>query len=197
MEKLITCSTILYDKVISDKMDELTHLKKKYEKPKIEYANLEEWKTKQEEAYQFLKNGLDKSFISEYEEMISNEGLTHNQSWYICVIISEALNLITKDNNKKWVENISFDIINMVHGLMNGFVRSGKWSTIHILLGAETLSNIIYYNIISTLGANNEDTGIRGILDDVIIFTCEMCKKKYSFTDENICLDCEPILDDI
>ena len=64
-------------------------------------------------------------------------------------------------------------------------------------MGAETLSNIIYYNIISKLGANNEDTGIRGILDDVIIFTCEMCKKKYSFNDENICLDCEPILDDI
>ena len=196
MEKLITCSTILYDKVISDKMDELTRLKKKYEKPKIEYANLEEWKTKQKEAYQILKNGLDKSIITEYEEMISNEGLTHHQSWDIQVIISEALNLITKDNNKEWVENISFDIINMVHGLMDGFVRSGKWTIIPLLLDAETMSNIIYYNIIWNLGTN-EDTGIKGILVDVIIFTCEMCKKKYSFNDENICLDCEPILDDI
>lgn len=196
MEKLITCSTILYDKVISDKMDELTRLKKKYEKPKIEYANLEEWKTKQKEAYQILKNGLDKSIITEYEEMISNEGLTHHQSWDIQVIINEALNLITKDNNKEWVENISFDIINMVHGLMDGFVRSGKWTIIPLLFDAETMSNIIYYNIIWNLGTN-EDTGIKGILVDVIIFTCEICKKKYSFNDENICLDCEPILDDI
>jgi len=196
MEKLITCSTILYDKVISDKMDELTRLKKKYEKPKIEYANLEEWKTKQKEAYQILKNGLDKSIITEYEEMISNEGLTHHQSWDIQVIINEALNLITKDNNKEWVENISFDIINMVHGLMDGFVRSGKWTIIPLLFDAETMSNIIYYNIIWNLGTN-EDTGIKGILVDVIIFTCEICKKNYSFNDENICLDCEPILDDI
>ena len=58
------------------------------------------------------------------------------------------------------------------------------------------MSNIIYYNIIWNLGTN-EDTGIKGILVDVIIFTCEICKKKYSFNDENICLDCEPILDDI
>lgn len=197
MEKLITCSTILYDKVISDKMDELTRLKKKYEKPKIKYANLEEWKTKQKEAYQFLKNGLDNSIITDYEEMIIFGGLTDDQSWDIRVIISEALNLITKDNNKEWVENVSFDIINnIVKGLMDGLVNSGRWNILHHLLDAKTMSNIIYYNIIWNLGPH-EDAAIKGILDDVIIFTCEMCKKIYYFNDENICLDCEPILDDI
>ena len=53
MENLITCSRVLYDKDISDKMEEITSLKRKmrfYETPKIEYSNLEEWETKKKEA---------------------------------------------------------------------------------------------------------------------------------------------------
>ena len=49
MENLITCSRVLYDKDISDKMEEITSLKRNmrfYETPKIEYSNLEEWETK-------------------------------------------------------------------------------------------------------------------------------------------------------
>ena len=49
MENLITCSRVLYDKDICDKMEEITSLKRNmcfYETPKIEYSNLEEWETK-------------------------------------------------------------------------------------------------------------------------------------------------------
>ena len=68
MENLITCSRVLYDKDISDKMEEITSLKRKihiYETPKIEYSNLEEWETKKKEAYQIIKNGLNKWIIED------------------------------------------------------------------------------------------------------------------------------------
>ena len=45
MENLITCSRVLYDKDISDKMEEITSLKRKihiYETPKIEYSNFKD-----------------------------------------------------------------------------------------------------------------------------------------------------------
>ena len=75
MENLITCSRVLYDKDISDKMKEITSLKRNmrfYETPKIEYSNLEEWETKKKEAYQIIKNGLNKWIIEdnfEYQHM--------------------------------------------------------------------------------------------------------------------------------
>ena len=68
MENLITCSRVLYDKDISDKMEEITSLKRNmrfYETPKIEYSNLEEWETKKKEAYQIIKNGLNKWIIED------------------------------------------------------------------------------------------------------------------------------------
>ena len=98
MEKLITCSRVLYDKDISDKMEEITYLKKKllfYEKPKIEYSNLEEYETKKEEAYQIIKNGLEKNIIEdnfEYQHM-SYQGLTSRQQMNIPYYIQEATDL--------------------------------------------------------------------------------------------------------
>ena len=59
MENLITCSRVLYDKDISDKMEEITSLKRKihiYETPKIEYSNLEEWETKTATNFRFNTN---------------------------------------------------------------------------------------------------------------------------------------------
>ena len=76
MENLITCSRVLYDKDISDKMEEITSLKRNmrfYETPKIEYSNLEEWETKKKEAYQIIKNGLNKWIIEdnfEYQHIL-------------------------------------------------------------------------------------------------------------------------------
>ena len=174
MENLITCSRCLYDKDISEKMKEITYLKRKlrfYETPKIEYYDLEKWKIKKEEAYQIVKNGLNKWITEnnlEYQHM-SSQGLTIKQQINIKYYIEKALNLITKENNKEWVEMISIDIISGIEGIFNGFIETGIWDLIYSQLNAETMSNLIY-NIIWQL--------YNCILEDIAIFTCEISSKK-------------------
>ena len=194
MENLITCSRVLYDKDISDKMEEITSLKRKmrfYETPKIEYSNLEEWETKKKEAYQIIKNGLNKWIIEdnfEYQHM-SSQGLTSRQQMNIPYYIEQALKIITKENNKEWVEKISYDIIYGIEGFLNGFIKTGNWDLIYSQLDSETMSNLIYNNIIWQLD-NGEHSPC--ILEDIAIFTCEMCGKKDTYiNDDNICFDCE------
>lgn len=197
MEKLITCSTVLYDKDISDKMEEITSLKRNirfYEKPKIEYSNVEEWDTKIKEAYQIIKNGLNTWIIEntfEYQCMYY-DGLTSRQKIFIRDHIQDALNIITKENNKEWVEKISYDIVYGIDGFFNGFIKTGNWVLIYLTqLDPETMANLIYNNIIWQL-----DDGEHApcILNGIPIFTCKMCGKKGDFADindTNICFDCE------
>ena len=183
MEKLITCSRVLYDKDISDKMEEITYLKKKllfYEKPKIEYSNLEEYETKKEEAYQIIKNGLEKNIIEdnfEYQHM-SYQGLTSRQQMNIPYYIQEALNLITKGNNKEWIEKISYDIIYGIKGFLNGFIKAGNWEEIYCQLDPEKMSNLIYNNIIWQL---DDGEHYPCILDDIAIFEEEEEEDKSNF----------------
>ena len=201
MENLITCSRVLYDKDISDKMEEITSLKREitslkrklsfYETPKIEYFNLEEWERKQKEAYQIIKNGLNEYIIEDNYDYhyMSYWGLTPRQKINIRYCIEQALKIITKENNKEWVEQISYDIIYGIEVFLNGFIKTGNWELIYSQLDPETMSNLIYNNIIWQL---DDGEHFPCILDGIAIFTCEMCrKKKHYINDDNICFVCE------
>ena len=194
MENLILCSRVLYDKDISDKMKEIKSLKRTiriHETPKIEYSNFEEWETKKKEAYQIIKNGLNKLIIEdnfEYNHM-SYQGLTRRQQNNIPYYIEQALNLITKENNKEWAENISYDITYGIEGFFNGFIKTGNWDLIYSQLDPETISNLIYNNIIWQL---DDGEHYPCILMDIPIITCKICGKKgEDITRDNICFDCE------
>lgn len=127
MEKLVTCSKIFYDREIIDKIKYLNQkieaLKRTQvflEKPKIEYSSFEEWKTTKEKAYQIIKNGLDQWIEDdnfEYCYMIE-WGLTPRQCLNITYYIEEALNLITKENSKKWSENVANTITCGIEGFI-------------------------------------------------------------------------------
>lgn len=190
MENLITCSRVLYDKDISDKMKEITSLKKNllsYEKPKVEYVNLEEYKTKKRDAYQIIKKGLDKLIIDDFKyHHMSCEGLIFFLSDDLPSIIKESLDLITKKKNKEWVEKISYDIVYGIEGFLNGFKKTGVWNLLD--LDPETMSNLLYNNIIWQL----DDTHYPCILEEIAIFTCKICGKKNDYVnDDNICINCE------
>jgi len=192
MEKLIICSRVLYDNDISDKMDEITSLKKKlrfYETPTAEYSGYEEWETKKEEAYQIIKNGLTKWIVDdtfEYEFM-AQMGLTPRQRNAIPYYIEQALNLITKENNKEWVEKISDDIVYGIAGSINGIIEVGIWD----VMTPENMLNFIYNNIIWQLG---DDSHSPCIVDDIAIYTCKLCGKTDPYVPgENICFDCQGI----
>jgi hypothetical protein len=183
MENLILCSRILYDRDISDKMKEITSLRKKlriYETPKIEYSNLEEWDTKKEEAFQIIKNFLDE-FINNDDDIkahiMSCDGFSpslHTKT-AIYIYINRALNLITKENNKykEWSYNIAYGIADEIEGFFKGLKKTGIWNLIYSQLDSETISNLIYNIIICQFGA----VGECGILDDIPIRMCKMCKK--------------------
>ncbi len=84
----------------------------------------------------------------------------------------------------KLLNDISYNIIYGIEGFINGFIKTGNWDLIYSQLGSEVISNILYNNIIWQLD--------NSILDDIPIFTCEMCRKKDNYiNDENICFDCE------
>ena len=188
MENLIKCSTVLYDKDISDKMKEITSLKRQllyYETPKIEYSNLEEWETKKKESYQIIKNGLDKLIIKsnfENRHMLCNRLITILQQEFP-YYIKQALNIITKKNNKEWIENISYNIIYGIEGFLHGFLTTGIWNLLYSHLDSKTMSNLIYNNIIWQLDKE----------EDIAIFTCEICGKKDTYINDNniCCFDCE------
>ena len=194
MENLITCSRVLYDKDISEKMKEITSLKRDlrfYTKPTIEYSNLEKYETTKREAYQIIKNGLDKWIIEnnfEYQHM-ATMGLTPRQRINIEYYIEQALNLITKENNKEWPRMTSHDIMYGIEGFLNGFIQTGNWDLIYSQLDPETMSYLIYNNIIWQLD-NGEHSPC--ILDEIAIFTCEMCGKKEPYlNDDKICFYCD------
>ena len=188
MENLITCSRVLYDKDISDKMKEITSLKRNlrfYETPKIEYSNLEEWENKKKEAFQIIKNGLNKDAEDIFESgHTSAWGLKHSSIQYY---IEKALNLITKENNKEWVEMTSNNINYGIEGFYNGF-NTDNWNLIYSQLGSETMSNIIYNNIIWQL---DDADGDLCILEDIAIFTCVICGKKDTYHHNDKCYDCD------
>lgn len=160
MEKLITCSTVLYDKDIGDKMkqiqslkNEITILKKKlryYEEPKVEFDNIQTWQYKKKEAFEVIKNGLNKcinQYSFEYEHM-SYIGLTLEQTLAIQCYIEEALNILTKKKCEDWSWRISYEIVFGIEGFINALISTGIWDLIYQNLYPQKLSKLIYSNII-------------------------------------------------
>ena len=189
MENLITCSRVLYDKDISDKMKEITSLKIKlikYETPQIEYSSQLEWEIKVGEAYQIIKNGLNKWIIEnhfEYDNM-SNQVITPRQRMRFPNYIEQALYFITKENNKDWCYSTSVDIMSGIETYLDVLIKTGYWDLIYNLSEPEKISNLIYNTIILQIE--------RYIEFDLAIFTCELCGKKDNYiNDENICFDCQ------
>jgi len=195
MENLVKCSTVLYDKDIIDKNEEINSLKKKlrdYEEPKIDFANMEDWEIKKNEAYKIIREGIDKWIIEdtfEYEHM-SYQGLTSRQQINLQIYIEEALNLITKEENKEWAYRISNEIIYGIRGFLNAFIDTEIWELIYFQLNPKTMSDIIYNNILWQL--DDGDTHSDGILANIRLFTCKICKKKDDYINEhNICFECQ------
>ena len=79
MENLIRCSTILYDRDIQNKMNEITELTeelKSYKLPIIKYSNKLEKEIIKKEAYEIIKLGVDKWIVeNEYEYQLCVGGL--------------------------------------------------------------------------------------------------------------------------
>jgi len=155
MEKLIICSTVLYDKDICDKMKEIKSLKKEiiilktkliyYDEPKIEFDNIQTWQYKKKEAFEIIKNGLNKC-IDQYSIQHAGMyyiGLTSEQKLAIQCYIEEALNIITKKKNEDWSWRISYEIVFGIEGFINGLIDVGIWDLIY-----HNLSKLIYNNII-------------------------------------------------
>lgn len=143
-----------------------------WEKPQVEYSNLEEYETKKREAYQIIKNGLDEWIIKdnfEYEHM-SWMGLTTRQGMNIPNYISQALNLITKGNHIEWSKEVSYQIIYGIEGFIKGFIKINKWDLIYSQLDSNTMAKLIYNNIIWQL---DDDEHSPCILDDIAVFTDE------------------------
>jgi hypothetical protein len=195
MENLVKCSRVLYDKDIIDKNEEINSLKKKfryYEEPKIDFANMEEYKIKKNEAYKIIREGIDKWIIEdtfEYEHM-SYRGLTPRQNVNITIYIEKALNLITKEQNKEWAYRISNEIIYGINGFLNTLIDTEIWELIYSQLNSKIMSDIIYNNIVWQLD-DGDTSNSSGILGDIRLFTCKICKKKDDYINEdNICFDC-------
>jgi hypothetical protein len=186
MEKLITCSTVLYDKDISDKMkqiqslkSEITILKKKlryYEEPKVDFDDIQTWTQKKKEGFQIIKNGLKKcmnDYSFEYEN-ISHNGLSLGLTLALQCYIEEALNIITKKKFEDWSWRISYEIVFGIEGFVNGLVYTGVWDLIYQNLYPLKLSKLIYSNIIWQL---DDYVHSDAILYNIPVFkSCTNCR---------------------
>jgi len=179
MEKLITCSTVLYDKDISDKMKAIKSLKKEirflktkliyYDEPKIEFANIQAWQYKKKEAFEIIKNGLNKcidQYSIQHEDMFYI-GLTSEQKLATQCYIEEALNIITKKKHGIWSWRISYDIVSGIDGFINGLIDVGIWNLIYQNLYPQKLSTLIYNTIIRQL---DDSLDYNSILYSVPVF---------------------------
>ena len=154
MENLIRCSTILYDRDIQNKMNEITELTeelKSYKLPIIKYSNKLEKEIIKKEAYEIIKLGVDKWIVEneyEYATMRWWPGITDRQLENIIVYIEQGVNLIIKNNNDKWSNNISVHVMNSIEGFFQVFGITDLWDILYTHLSCEGMSELVYNNII-------------------------------------------------
>ena len=154
MENLIRCSTILYDRDIQNKMNEITKLTeelKSYKLPIIKYSNKLEKEIIKDEAYKIIKLGVDKWIVEdeyEYSTMRWWPGITDRQLESIIVYIEQGVNLIIKNNNDKWSNNISVHVMNSIEGFFQVFGITDLWDILYTHLSCEGMSELVYNNII-------------------------------------------------
>ena len=174
MEGLATTCQILYEKDLLDKKNEIIKLKQEIQKlsdPKIVYSNWEEYKNVQNEAYAIIKQGCDEWIIDdtfEYEHMFY-QGLTSRQELNLPYYIEQALNLITKNQNKGWCNKVSQEIIYSIRGVLNQLVYAGFWENIYSESTPISMSKFIYDNIVWQLDDGNHAPSILDIGEIIII----------------------------
>ena len=124
MEKLILCSKVLHDKEVSDKIKEISSLKKRllnYEfVDTIEYSNIEEWEENKEEAFKIIKNRIDELGMEYNNDLFTFIYCESSDIWKIKNYLINALNLMTKHTNKEWANTTSYEIIDGIEGFCQG-----------------------------------------------------------------------------
>lgn len=199
MENLITCSRILYDNDICDKMKEITYLKKKlkiYQTPKVEYTSLKEWQSAKKEAFVLIRNAIDlwcnkeNNFLYYHKIM----GLEMWTSWSgLHTPIKQAINLLAKEKEEEWANYITNKIIYGILGFFYGLRKSLLLNMVLNEMTPEKIGDLAYNNIIWQLEHNDEYDSF-SILEDFPLFTCSRCKKKTNMvSDVNYCYNCEDI----
>ena len=186
MANLINCSTILYNKTISDNMNKITKLKDKlkmYEPIRVEFTNRLELDTLIDNEFKEINKELLK--WAQYEIATYNTlGFSiHYHLDPIQNFIEKALNIITKNTNKEWTQYISWNIITGIISFLHGLQSTGLIFQIFLEITPDKLANLIYHNITYQL----QDI----LLEDIGIFTCKQCSKKVNeINTSDLCIEC-------
>ena len=184
MADLIKCSTILHNSTISDIMNEITKLKQKmqvYEPQKVNYKNKLEYEELKAAGYKKIREEIF-SWARYAIWLDSPEGFGGFGNMHALEeVIKDAMNLLTKQSNKAWVQYISENIHSSLIGFLSAFESARSLSTI-LGLGESILSNLIYKYIFEHLEA----------IDQFRLFTCKRCNKIVDYVnDSDICHPCE------
>lgn len=186
MDKLIQTSSILYDKDIYDKNNEIISIKNCYNTPKILYNNYQEWliikKTLLDNIYNEISIIIDKEYL-----YMNYHGMTINFKKSLNKIL--LLKLVDLTKNEKWSNNISNILINSVDSFIMSLVNSNTWNFFYNSITKTKLKEIIFKNIKWQL-CNDKYWSI--LLDNIPQFICKKCKKKDNYINyNNLCVNCE------
>ena len=182
MERLITCSKVLYDKDIQDKMAEIKSLKKslaRYETPEIVYSNWQEKTDMKCEAYKIIKEGIN-NWIKD-NNFLCLRFMAGNRP-FIPECICEALNFITNNKHEEWSYHKSYDMFDRVETFINSCIAAGVWNIVYAEIDPVTMVNLIYNNIILQ---------VNYIFENEVFTICNKCEqKKNTCRENNTCFNC-------
>ncbi len=152
----------------------------------IVYKDINEWTKVRDKLYENIFNALLHCINDKFEyNQMANIGITEKQRLYLMEILEEELYKITL--NKKWAEDISFNLIYGIQGFIQGFIKNDKWNILFNSLDAIDIANILFENIKWQL---DDDCHIPCLLEDVPKYRCSECNRISSFTYNNKCEDC-------
>lgn len=136
MERLASCSKILYDKDILDKMKEIRQAKDRllaFETPIKIYPNFAEWKRIKLKAFKLFEDAIVKCFIRDDEIITTMREtgmtITDEQELDLQTGIENALKYIS--HNPIWSNRISSEIIVSVKALFEGLKGAFIWGIQH------------------------------------------------------------------
>ena len=115
MEKLTLCSKVLYDKEILDAQKELFTYKNKYETPRKEFQNWEEYEEQLKMMYLKIGTKLEELLCNNSQHYVFWDPDTINTDGVLDTV-RECLTKLT--NNPIWSEHHSNEIIFNVHGML-------------------------------------------------------------------------------
>ena len=132
MERLASCSKILYDKDLLDKSKEIRQAKEimlAFETPKKIYPNFSEWKTIKQKTFKIVEESIIKCFLHRDDVFVTmrdnNMALTEDQEIVLQTGIENALKYVS--HNPVWSNRISSDIIISIKALFEGLKGAFIW----------------------------------------------------------------------